>query len=86
MLAARDGVVVAHHVGAGGTSEVEGVFAAAVGDGTGGGIGATNRRLRTIAGIAVLIMAWLAGNWILAALGIAEPRRASIHLVTRSVQ
>ncbi len=71
LLAARDGVVVARHVGAGGTSEVEGVFAAAVGNGAGGGIGATNRRLRTVAGIAVLIIAWLAGNWILAALGIA---------------
>ncbi len=70
LLAARDGVVVARHVGAGGTSEVEGVFAAAVGEGTGGGIGATNRRLRSIAGIAVLIIAWLAGSWILAALGI----------------
>ena len=71
LLASRDGVVVARHVGAGGTSEVEGVFAAAVGDGTGSGIGATNRRLRTLAGVAVLILAWLAGNWILAAIGIA---------------
>jgi thioredoxin-like negative regulator of GroEL len=71
LLAARDGVVVARHVGAGGSTEVEGVFAAAVGEGTGGGIGTTNRRLRTLAGAAVLTIAVFAGNWILAAIGIA---------------
>ena len=71
LLAARDGVVVARHVGAGGTAEVERVFAAAAGDGNGAGIGATNRRLRTLAGGALLTIAWLAGSWMLAAIGTA---------------
>ena len=71
LLAARDGVVVARHVGAGGTAEVEGVFAAAAGEGTGGGVGTTNRRLRTLAGAAVLTIALFADSWILATIGVA---------------
>lgn len=71
LIAARHGAIVARHVGAGGTAEVEGIFAAAAGDAAPAGIGATNRRLRTAAGVAVLLMAWLAGNWLLAAVGVA---------------
>jgi hypothetical protein len=71
LLAARDGVVVARHVGAGGPAEVESVFAAAAGDRPGHGIGATNRQLRTLTGGALLVIAWFAGNWVLAGLGMA---------------
>ena len=71
LISARNGVIVARHVGAGSSREVEGVFSAAAGAAAPGGIGATNRRLRTAAGVALLVMAWPAGNGLLAGVGIA---------------